>query len=44
MAPRGCDGLVSVRALRPPRSDARLAKPVQPVALLAAVSRLAVPV
>lgn len=43
MAPRGCDGLVSVRALRPPRSDARLAKPVQPVALLAAVSRLAVP-
>jgi PAS domain S-box-containing protein len=44
MAPRGCDGLVSVRALRPPRSDARLAKPVQPVALLAAVARLAAPV
>jgi PAS domain S-box-containing protein len=44
MAPRGCDGLMSVRALRPPRSDARLAKPVQPVALLAAVARLAAPV
>jgi PAS domain S-box-containing protein len=41
MAPGGCDGLVSVRALRPARSDARLAKPVQPVALLAAVARLA---
>lgn len=41
MAPRGWDGLLSVRALRPARSDARLAKPVQPVALLAAVARLA---
>ena len=41
---RGCDGLVSVRALRPPRSDARLAKPVEPVALLAAVARSAAPV
>jgi CheY-like chemotaxis protein len=40
MGPRGCDGLMSVRALRPPRSDARLAKPVEPVALLAAVSRV----
>ncbi len=38
---RGCEGLLSVRALRPARSDARLAKPVEPVALLAAVARLA---
>ena len=44
MGPRGCDGLMSARALRPPRSDARLAKPVQPVALLATVARLAAPV
>ncbi|MGQ0547992.1 MAG: response regulator [Betaproteobacteria bacterium] len=35
-----CDGLVSVRAVRPARADARLAKPVEPVALLAAVARL----
>ena len=37
---RGGDGLVSIRALRPARGDARLAKPVEPVALLAAVSRV----
>ena len=36
----GGDGLVSIRALRPARGDARLAKPVEPVALLAAVSRV----
>jgi PAS domain S-box-containing protein len=37
----GCDGLLTVRALRPARCDARLAKPVEPVALLATVARLA---
>ena len=39
----GGEGLVSIRTLRPTRNDARLAKPVEPVALLATVARLAQP-